>query len=243
MDEMDDVNVEATDQESPGEEKTPLPPFYKRVVDIFFNPARLGRVLKEHPVWAVAMVVGTVLVGLQISLIPTDVLMEARRQALLRAGQQMPAVTPKMEAIIRWSAPVVAMISTPVMEFILAGLVTLVFVFILGDRGRYRQYLAVLAHAWIIPGVVEFLLLPLKIAQKNPQMTVSLGTFFFFLPQGYFLKVLTMMSLSGIWAWLVVAAGVHAIEPKRRFGTAAAVLIIANLAVVMVFALFAPAMG
>jgi hypothetical protein len=241
MDEMDDVNVEATPSES--HEASPAPPFYKRVVDVFFNPGRLGQVLKEHPVWAVAMVVGAVLVGLQLALIPADVLVEARRQALLRAGQQMPPLTPKMEAIMRWSAPIAGMISIPVMEFIFAGLVTLLFAFIMGDEGRYRQYLAVVSHAWLIPAVVEFLVIPLKISARNPQMTVSLGTFFFFLPEGYFLKVLNMMSLSQIWAWLVVAAGAHAINPKRSVSSAAAVLIILNLVVAMIFAIFTPTMG
>jgi hypothetical protein len=243
MDEMDDVNVGASAPETHDEEAAPLPPFHKRVVDVFFNPGRLARALRDHPVWAVAMVVGAVLVGLQLALIPTDVLVEARRQALLRAGQQMPALTPRMETIIRWSAPIAGMISTPVMEFILAGVVTLLFAFILGDEGRYRQYLAVLSHSWLIPAVVEFVFLPLKIAEKNPQMTVSLGTFCFFLPEGYLLKVMSMMSLSQIWAWLVVAAGVHAINPKRRVATAAAALIILNLVIVMIFAIFTPSMG
>ena len=243
MDEMDEVNVGATPSEAHDEVATRPPPFYKRFLDVFFNPGRLGKALKEHPVWGGAMLVAAVLVGLQLALIPADVLVEARRQALLRAGQQMPPITPKMEAIMRWSAPIAGMISIPVMEFIFAGLVTLLFAFIMGDEGRYRQYLAVVSHAWLIPAVVEFFFIPLKIAEKNPQMTVSLGTFLFFLPEGYFLRVMSMMSLTQIWAWLVVAVGAHAINPKRRVATAAAVLIILNLAVVMVMAIFTPSMG
>ena len=243
MDEMDDLSVGETASEANDEVATRPPPFYKRFVDVFFNPGRLVQALKEHPVWAVAMVVGAVLMALQFALIPPEVLAEARRQALLRAGQQPPPMTPRLETIIRWITPVFTGLSIPVMEFIFAGLVTLLFAFILGDEGRYRQYLAILSHAWLIPAVVEFFFLPLKIAEKNPQMTVSLGTFFFFLPEGYFLKVMNMMTLTQVWAWLVVAAGVHAINPKRRFASAAAVLIILNLLVAMIFAIFTPSMG
>ena len=237
----DETNMEATAAEMPPEDLHPLPPFHRRLMDVFFNPGRLARALKEHPAWGLAMLVGTLLVALQLGLIPGDVWSEVQRQAILRSGREMPEVPAAMQTFMRWSTPVFGTIAIPIMEFIFAGFVTLVFAFVMGDDGRYRQYLAILAHAWIIPGVVELLVLPLKIAQKNPQLTVSLGSFFVFLPEGYFLRVLNMMALSQIWAWLVVAAGVHAIDPKRKYATAATVLIGLNLAMAMIIAIFTPA--
>jgi hypothetical protein len=236
----DETNMESTAPEAPPEDLHPLPPFHRRLMDVFFNPGRLAQALKEHPAWGLAMVVGVVLVALQLGLIPGEVWSEVQRQAVLRSGREMPEVPAAMQTFMRWSAPVFGTLAVPIMEFVLAGVVTLVFAFVMGDEGRYRQYLAILAHAWIIPGVVELLLLPLKIAQKNPQLTVSLGSFFFFLPEGYLLRVLNMMALSQIWAWLVVAAGVHTFDPKRRYATAATVLIGLNLAMSMVFAIFTP---
>jgi hypothetical protein len=242
-DETNGANTESTAPETPAEDLHPLPPFHRRLVDLFFNPGRLVRALKDHPAWGLAMVVGMLLAALQLGLIPGDVWAEVQRQAVLRSGREMPEVPAAMQTFMRWSAPVFGTLAVPIMEFIFAGVVTLVFAFVMGDEGRYRQYLAILAHAWIIPGVVELLVLPLKIAQKNPQFTVSLGSFFFFLPEGYFLKVLNMMALSQIWAWLVVAAGAHAIDPKRKYATAATVLIGLNLAMAMIFAIFTPTTG
>lgn len=236
----DETNMESTAPETPPEDPYPLPPFHRRLMDVFFNPGRLAQALKEHPAWGLAMVVGTLLVALQLGLIPADVWSEVQRQAILRSGREMPEVPAAMQTFMRWSTPVFGTIAVPIMEFVLAGFVTLVFAFVMGDDGRYRQYLAILAHAWIVPGVVELVVLPLKIAQKNPQLTVSLGSFFFFLPEGYFLRVLNMMALSQIWAWLIVAAGVHAIDPKRKYATAATVLIGINLAMIMIIAVFAP---
>ena len=236
----DETNMESTAPGTTPEDLHPLPPFHRRLMDVFFNPGRLAQALREHPAWGLAMVVGMLLVALQLGLIPGDVWNEVQRQAILRSGQEVPEVPAAMQTLMRWSAPVFGTIAIPIMEFIFAGVVTLVFAFVMGDDGRYRQYLAILTHAWIIPGVVELLVLPLKIAQKNPQLTVSLGSFFFFLPEGYFLRVLNMMALSQIWAWLVVAAGVHAIDPKRKYATAATVLIGLNLAMALIIAIFAP---
>jgi hypothetical protein len=119
----------------------------------------------------------------------------------------------------------------------------LIFAFVLGDEGRYTQYLSVLSHAWLIPAIVGFALLPLKISQENPQFTLNLGTFLFFLPKGYLLKVFTMLDLSQAWAWLIIAQGAHAIDPRRSFGSAAAILMALFVAIAMLFAIWVPMPG
>jgi hypothetical protein len=127
-----------------------------------------------------------------------------------------------------------------VVTFLFAGIVTLGFAFLLGDEGRYKQYLASLTHAWLIPGLVGLALVPLRISEQNPQLTLNLGTFLFFLPDGYLQKVFTMLDLSQIWAWLVVAQGAHVIDRRRSVGSAAALLILINVVLAMIFALFVP---
>ena len=78
-------------------------------------------------------------------------------------------------AVMRISAVVAGPIMYCVMAFLFAGVATLVFSFILGDEGRYRQYLAVMSHAMLIPSFIGLLLVPLRIAEQNPQLTLNLG--------------------------------------------------------------------
>lgn len=243
MDEMDDVNVGETASETHDEEAAPLPPFYKRFIDVFFSPGRLMQALKEHPAWVSAMVAGAILATAMYVLIPADIWAEVQRQALLRSGRRVQEIPATAQAVTRWIRYISGFIGVPIAEFVFAGVVTLIFAFVMGDEGKYKQYLAVISHAWLITMTVELLLVPLKIHARNPTMTVSVGTFFFFLPSGYLLKALSLLALSKLWTSLVVAAGVHEIDPKRKFATAATVLIALNVAVAFITAIFTPSMG
>ena len=102
------------------------------------------------------------------------------------------------------------------------------------------QYLSVLSHAWLIPALVGLALVPLRISQGDPQLTLNVGTFFFFLPEGYLLRFLSLLDLSQIWAFLVVAQGAHAIDSRRSFGSAAAVLLGFLACMALALAPFAP---
>lgn len=219
-----------------------LPPLHTRIVQVFFSPGALGEALAKNPAWAAALVVGALLVLGQTLLIPADVWDAAFREALMAQGREMPEGFAAGGTFMRVSAVVFGALGYLIMTFLFAGVVTLIFAFIMGDEGRYRQYLAVLGHAWLIPALIGFLLLPLKIAQQNPQFTLNLSSFLFFLPEGYLTKVATMLDLSQVWAWLVVAQGAHAIDKRRSFGSAAAVLMILVVVLAMLFALL-PGVG
>jgi hypothetical protein len=83
-------------------------------------------------------------------------------------------------------------------------------------------------------------LAPLRIATGDAQFSLSLASFVLFLPDGYFLNVLRMMDLTQIWSTLVVALGVHAIDPRRSFGSAATILLGILLAFALVIGRFLP---
>jgi len=239
----DEMNMDSQASEVASEASTPLPPFYKRFIDVFFNPGRLGQALKDHPVWFVAMLAGAVLATAMYVLIPADVWAEVQRQALLRSGSQVQEIPAGAQTFVRLTRYIGGFIGIPISELFFAGIVTLVFAFVLGDEGSYKQYLSLVSHAWLITMTVELLLVPLKINQGNPQATVSVGTFFFFLSDGYLLKALSLLALSKLWTSLVLAAGVHAVDPKRKFSTAAIVLIGLNVASAFIFAIFTPSVG
>ena len=192
----------------------------------------------KNPVWVGALLVGAVLVALQTALIPFDMIMETQRQAALEAGRDMPEIPETFMNIMRYVTPVFGMIGTFLMTVVFAGLYWLIFSFVLGDEGRYRQYLAVGAHALFVPALIGLALVPLKIMTGDAQATLNLGSFLFFLPDGYWSNVFRLMDLTGIWSALIIAQGAHSIDAKRSFGSAAAILIAIVFIVALIFGIF-----
>lgn len=196
-----------------------------RLVQVFFSPGALVRALADRPAWGLALLLGAVLTLLQFILIPVEVWEVSTRAAMAARGQEIPQGFESASRMMRMGAIGVAPVAYAVISFVWAGLITLLFAFVLGDEGRYRQYLAVLAHAWLIPAIVGLLLVPLKISQQNPQFTLNLSAFVFFLPEGYLTRVATILDLSTLWALVVSALGAHAIDPRRSVGSATSVLL------------------
>ena len=241
MSDSDARPVEADDVMQ--EEAQPsIPALPRRVLDTFFSPGKLAEALAQKPLWAGALLLGGVLMILQTALIPPEVWEAMFRETTLQRGSDVPDGFAMGGTFMRISAVVGGGIAWFVMSFLMAGILTLVFAFILGDEGRYRQYLAALAHAWLIPAFVGLVMVPLRISEQNPQLTLNVGAFFFFLRDGYLLKVLTMLDLSQLWAWVVAAQGLHAIDPRRSVTSATAILIGFSVVMALIFANFMPTM-
>jgi hypothetical protein len=210
-----------------------LPALPARFVAVFFSPGRLVEQLARDPKWIAALLLGALLVSLSVSLIPAEVMMEANRQAAMERGRDIPEMGDQVLRVIRIVTPILTFVATLLMTALIAGLYALVFAFVLGDEGRYTQYLAVVAHANFIAVVFGLLLTPLRISTGDPQLTLNLGTFLPFLPDGYVLSVLRYLDLTQIWSTLVIAQGAHAIDRRRSFGSAATV----GLSIILLFAM------
>jgi len=216
--------------------------FPVRIGQVFFSPGALMDSLARRPVWAAAVVLGAVLVVAGIVAIPAEVWDAIFRETMLRRGQAMPEGFAAGGTVMRVSTLGFGTLGYFAITFLFAGIVTLVFAFVMGDEGRYMQYLAVTGHAWLIPSFVGLLLLPLKILQEDPQLTLNVGTFLYFLPDGYLASVAKMLDLSQAWAWLVIAQGAHAIDPRRSFESAAVALMVLFVIMAMLLALI-PGVG
>lgn len=225
----------------PDEARPPLPPLPARLGQVVFSPGRLTAALAEDPKWAGALLVTVALATLQMALIPPEMFAEAQRQAALGAGRDFPEMSREALGFIRIFAPLATALATVVFTFLFAGLYGFVFAFVLGDEGRFRQYLAMAAHGWVIPAIVGLLLTPLRLSTGDPQLSLNLASFALFLPDGYWLGVLRYMDLTQIWATLVVAQGAHAIDPRRSFAGAAAILLCILLALALALAAVIPA--
>jgi hypothetical protein len=230
---MDPVETAVEDRERDGPPDLPALPI--RLMWVFVSPGRLTERLAENPKWLGALVVATVLVGLSMALIPPELFMEAQRQAMLARGGELPEVSANAVNAMRYVIPAFTVLSTAAFTFVIAGLYTLVFAFILGDEGRYKQYLAVLSHSWFIAALFGLLVTPLRVSTEDPRFTVNLASFLLFLPDGYLLNVFRALDLSQIWSTLVFAQGAHAIDNRRSFGSAAAI----GLTILLLFALVA----
>lgn len=238
VDGHENLTPDAETQPETSEPEAPLASFPQRLAQTFFSPGALAEGLARKPAWGLAFVVGLVLIVAQTALIPADVWEVMMREAIMARGQQVPENFSAGGAFFRVTSVLGGALGYVIMTFLFAGIVTLIFAFIMGDEGRYKQYLAVMAHAWLIPVIIGLALLPLKIAQQDVRLTLNLGTFLFFLKDGYLARFFRMMDLSQAWAWLVVAQGAHAIDPRKRsFGSAATVVLILLVAMAAVFAL------
>jgi len=222
------------------EDSTPasFPSLPKRLFQVFVSPGELFSALRERPVWFGALAVGGLLAVLSVFLIPADLWVEMSRNQLIEQGREIPAGFEASGPIIRIFSIVGGGVGYFIMAFVLAGVVTLVFSFLLGDEGRYAQYLAVVAHASAISALGALLLVPLKLSQGDPTVTLNLSSFAFFLEEGYPFRVLKMLDLFGLWAFAVMAVGVTKVNPRRSFGSALGVFMALAVGFALIFGIF-----
>lgn len=224
---MEDASTEST-----------LPPLPRRLLSVFFSPGVLVEQLAREPRWLGALLASAAVIGISVSLIPVEVFMEVNRQAALERGAEFPEMGESAMRAMRVVIPLGAVVSTLIFSMLLAGIYTIVFAFVLGDEGTFRQYLAVLSHAYFIPALFGLLVTPLRISTGDPQFTLNLASFFAFLPDGYLYNVLRVFDLTQIWSTLVIAQGVHAIDRRRSFTSAAVILFVFLTAVALILARF-----
>ena len=142
-----------------------VPSLPKRLLQVFFSPGELFPALRANPVWFGALAVASALVVLSVAVLPPEMWVNLVRDSMIQRGQEVPAGFGSAGAIIRVFSVLAGGVAFFAMAFIFAGIVTLVFSFLLGDQGRYTQYLSVVAHAMIISALGSLLLVPLKISQ------------------------------------------------------------------------------
>lgn len=195
--------------------------------------------LAARPRWVGPLLVSAVLVGLSIALVPAELFIEAERRAALERGAELPRMGEEALGFMRVVIPVTSALATILFSFVFAGVYTVIFAFVLGDEGRYSQYLAAVTHAWFIAAVLGLLVTPLRIATEDPQYTLNLASFFFFfLPDGYLYNVLRALDLTQIWSTLVIAQGAHAIDSRRSFRSAAIICLSVLLVIALGIAAF-----
>jgi len=215
-----------------------FPGLFSRYVQVFVSPGVLFERLAERPAWGGAMVLGAGLVLLGAALLPSDLYLDTLRQRFLEQGQPVPDGMEDGVSLIRFGGATAAFILWFVIMGAFAGLVTFVFAFIMGDEGTYRQYLAVMVHAQLIAATSGLAVLPLKIMAGDIQLLLSVGTFAFFLEDGYFFRFLSLLDLFGLWGWVLVGLGAAKVGRREKWVPGAVGLLVIPVGIAAIIAIF-----
>lgn len=216
----------------------PLAPLWRRLAQLFYEPGRLGDALAATPAWFGALAVGALFIALGTGLIPGEIWAEWSRSQMVASGREVPEGVGEMGGTVyRIASAIGGPIFWFLWAFVMAGIVTVIFAFLLGDEGSYKRYLAMTAHALVIAALGTVVTVPLKIAQSDPQLTLNVGTFFGDLGSGWLGRFLSGLDLFGLWSTIVLGILVSRVDPRRTAGSAVTVLLAITVVVTALVAL------
>jgi hypothetical protein len=216
------------------------PTLPRRILDTFIAPRRLFAGFRQEAPWFDVLLISTAAAVAAATLLPDDFFLAQVEHPVDRLGR--PVVVTSSPAEIARYGRYMAMLSAvgghPILAFSLAGILSLVFTVLGGGRASYRQYLAVVSHALLIPALGTVLLL---VARALGYATASFNLAL--LAPGLERGGLALRLLAGIdpftiWMLLVAAAGVAELDGRRSWRSAAAVLVLLYLFFDLATALF-----
>lgn len=215
-----------------------LIPFSSRLWKVVFSPGELFDSLREEPRSGAALLTCGLFTLLAVVLIPPEIWVQMMREGAQAEGTELPGFFSSAGGAFSLLLALGGIVSLYLMALVLSGVVTFFFAFILGDEGGFKQYLSVVSHGLLISTFGGVLLLPLRISTGDPQVTLNLGTFLFFLTEGYWFRVLNFLDLFALWAFGVMAVGATRMDPQRGFGSALAFFLTLALAFALVAGIF-----
>ena len=229
----------------PEPEPPPRPAFFKRFGMVFFSPGTLFEQLAPNPAWFVMALVAT-LVGTAgwFALVPADALSASFMEQMRTGGTEMPpealasmqSVPPSM---LKFGAALGALVVGVVIPVAAAALSYVIFVFIRGDRGGFKQHLCVFAHGAIVWQFGSIVTAFVHGRHGRIAETLSLGDLFPFLPDGYVASVLGALEFFTIWYVVVAGIGLATLDKRRDAGSTVGIL----LGLLLVTALIRGALG
>ncbi len=205
----------------------PRPPFFHRLWMVFAQPGELFKALALNPAWFPIAVLVALITAAIMWILPAELFLEAAidrippDQAEDAAAQmaQMPDI------VFKGFAMGGAALVTFLFPVILSVVTYVIFVFIRGDNSTYRQHVCVVAHTGVITAAGTALNAFVQLRSGDLTRTLSIGTFFPFLSDGYFAEFLLALDLFYLWAAVVAGIGLASAAPGRKAGSTAAVLI------------------
>ncbi|HEV2131083.1 MAG TPA: YIP1 family protein [Longimicrobiaceae bacterium] len=215
-----------------------------RVVATFLAPRALFEEIRESAPWAGPLAISVAVGILVLLLLPDEVFVAQAQEAarLSRKGEVTLTSDPGTIAFFeRVRIATGMLVVRPILAFLMAGLLALVFSGLLRGRGEYRQYLSVTTHALLITALGTLAALPLQIVRGDAHARLSLALLAPALEPGSLAqRVLQALDPFTLWMMLIAALGVSVVNGSRSPARAAVVLIGGYLAVVLVLAALGP---
>lgn len=228
-------------------EEHTIPALPARIVQVFVSPAKLFDALRQRPAWLGA-ILG--LIGLSIALqfltpviVPDEVLRraaEARIADFVPAGTDPAVLEQQVDAAVSPGAIGVigtAVIATPILLSIIAGLLLIAFNVIMGGEASFKQLLSGTAHAMYIytaGGIVSIGLM--AVGAEMTTLTPGL-----FLPEmeGFIGRFLNGINIFSVWTCGVLGVAVSRFYPGRSVAAGTTYLLALYLILVAAIAMFA----
>jgi hypothetical protein len=198
--------------------------------------------LKEHPRAAGAIGVGVLLTLVATAVLPPSLWESTLAKAMAEdpgmAGVSgVSGVNLEVMARITWVTTLFGVLFIwPLTIFISSGIYAAIFLFVFGFEGRWRQILALTAHAFLITAAAGLLVAPFRVLAEDPTLVLSVGRLIPGLGDGFLGRFLNLMDLTGLWAAGIVGAGAAIVDGKREVGQGVSIALGASLLLYAVFA-------
>ena len=206
---------------------TEAPPLLQRIIQVFTAPRRLFATFGDDPPWVDVLAISTAIAVVAVLAMPAEYFLEQTVGAVDRRGRPVEITSDPREVVRygRYLGMMAAGASHPLIAFAIGGLLTLLFSVIAGSRTTFRSHLAVASHALLIPAAGTVVGLMVQLLGGGAEFQATVGQLGGLPPGGVFVTFLASLNLFTLWMLGVLAAGVAALDPRRRWLGAATVLL------------------
>lgn len=191
----------------------PLRNWPHRVLAVFFSPGSLFEQLRHKPAWG-----GPAFLVVVLGLLTDTVLVMEYVNYLRDIGQELRSTASPYVLVVGGTLIRTGIICAT------AGFMFFVFGTLLGDNGRYEQYLSVTVHAFIVTTIGSLLS-----ALLNSSLGFALRArgFLPFPDDGFLGSLLSRLDNPfTFWTVVLAALGASKIHPNRSWRSALAVLVV-----------------
>lgn len=205
----------------------PPRPLNSRIRDTLLAPTRLFQGFGERPPWIDALAVATLLAAVAIVAEPAEFYLSQMEDPVNRRGAPVEITSSPQQIVLygRMMASLSALAGHPVLAFLVAGLLTLVFSVIGRGQTSFRQYLAMVSHALIITGVGMLIAVLLRIVTGNADSLPTIGGLVPGLSDASVVgRILGGFNFFTLWMLAVLAIGVATAESRFTRARTTAIL-------------------
>lgn len=221
--------------QDPAPVAAPPLPFFQRVLGVVVSPGETMSRIAAAPRWLDVLALTTILVAVGYFVFLSSEVGKAAyvEQAVASMESFGMTVNPDAYARIQTQAQYASYIQGatilffgPLMCALISGILFGVFT-VLGGEAKYKQVLAVVAHAGVISLLQTLFTLPVNYQRQSMASATNLGVFFPNLAEGTFVaSVLGFVDLFWIWYLVVLAIGLAAVYRRKWTSVAGGLFVV-----------------